>query len=111
MERRVFLGSSLAAALAVTKPAAYLQGAQGHTEGNGREFYQLRRYYLSNGPQTKLCDVFLRDALVPALNRLGIDAGWSIQPHDRSGDSIPVRVDAVPLGGTSAHGGIKSRPR
>src|ERR1700683_2649581 len=72
MERRVFLGSSLAAALAVTNPAAYLQGAQGQTESNGREFYELRRYYLSNGPQTKLCEVFLRDALVPALNRLGI---------------------------------------
>jgi hypothetical protein len=72
MERRVFLGSSLAAALAVTRPAAYLQGAESSTESKGREFYQLRRYYLSNGGQTKLCDVFLRDALVPALNRLGI---------------------------------------
>jgi hypothetical protein len=72
MERRAFLGSSLAAALAVTARAADSQGGQGSTEGKGREFYQLRRYYLSNGPQTKHCDAFLRDALLPALNRLGI---------------------------------------
>ena len=37
-----------------------------------REFYQLRRYLLSSGPQRKLADDYFRDALVPALNRLEI---------------------------------------
>jgi hypothetical protein len=70
MERRTFLTSSLAAsALAVAGP---LQGAQGTADAKGREFYQLRRYHLSSGPQRKLCDDFFRDALVPALNRLGV---------------------------------------
>lgn len=36
----------------------------------GREFYQLRRYQLANGPQRKLTDDYFRDALVPALNRI-----------------------------------------
>jgi hypothetical protein len=72
MERRSFLASSLAAsALAVAAPATYLQ-AQGASSDKGREFYQLRRYHLANGPQRKLCDDFIRDALAPALNRLGI---------------------------------------
>ena len=73
MMRRTFLTSSLAAsALAATAASSYLQGAQGSGDGKGREFYQLRRYLLSRGPQEKLCGDYFRDALVPALNRLGI---------------------------------------
>jgi hypothetical protein len=86
--RRTFLASSMAAsALAATGASTFLQSAQGPTEGKseakGREFYQLRRYLLSSGPQRKLCDDFFRDALVPALNRLGI---------------TPVGVFAVTIG-------------
>jgi hypothetical protein len=73
MERRTFLTSSLAAsALAFAAPSAASRGAQGAADAKGREFYQLRRYHLSSGPQRKLCDDFFRDALVPALNRLGV---------------------------------------
>ncbi len=74
MQRRKFLTSSLSAsALAVTAPSGYLQGApRASSDAKGREFYELRRYHLSSGPQRKLCDDFFRDALVPALNRLGI---------------------------------------
>jgi hypothetical protein len=73
MKRRTFLASSLAAStLTAMAPVSYLRGAQGTVEGRGREFYQLRRYHLISGPQRKLCDDFFRDALVPALNRLGI---------------------------------------
>jgi hypothetical protein len=73
MERRTFLASTLtASALAATAPRSYLQGAQETAEGKGREFYQLRRYHLASGPHKKMCDDFFRDALVPALNRLGI---------------------------------------
>lgn len=73
MDRRKFLASSLSAtALAAVAPGSSLQGAQQRSAARGREFYQLRRYHLSNGPQRKLCEGFFRDALVPALNRLGI---------------------------------------
>jgi len=73
MERRKFLATSLAAsALAVAVPGNALEAAQGMAQGNGREFYQLRRYHIISGPQRKLCDDFFRDALIPALNRLSI---------------------------------------
>jgi hypothetical protein len=73
MQRRKFLASSLAAsALTVGGTRGYLRGAEGGEEGKGREFYQLRRYHLSGGPQRKLCDDFFRDALLPALSRLKI---------------------------------------
>ena len=73
MERRTFLGSSLtAAALAASASKLWAKGPQeGSSAGAGkREFYQLRRYQLSNGPQRKLTDDYFRDALVPALNRM-----------------------------------------
>jgi len=73
MQRRTFLMSTLAtAALGATPAAIRRQATPGATPGRGRLFYELRRYQLSNGPQRKLCNDFFRDALVPALNRLGI---------------------------------------
>lgn len=72
MERRQFLTSSFAAsALAIGAPGT-LMGAQELAGANVREFYQLRWYRLKRGPQTKLTDDYLRDALVPALNRMEI---------------------------------------
>ena len=69
MERRKFIASSLAAsALAAVSSSAHLQGAP----TAGREFYQLRLYRLVSGPQRKLADAYFRDALIPALNRMGI---------------------------------------
>jgi hypothetical protein len=63
MHRRQFLASSLAA------PAfAGLQGAEDKT----REYYALRRYSLQRGPQHNLTDSFFQNALIPALNRLGV---------------------------------------
>jgi len=75
MQRREFLTSTLTAStLAAIAPAAHLQGAPQATspDANGREFYQLRCYRLSSGPQRKLCDDFFRETLIPALNRLAI---------------------------------------
>jgi hypothetical protein len=38
----------------------------------GREFYQLRKYELRNGPQMALTQGYFERALIPALNRMGI---------------------------------------
>lgn len=68
MERRRFLTSSLAAsavALAGTSRAQV-------SSGQPREYYELRKYHLQSGPQMKLTDNYLSQALIPALNRLGI---------------------------------------
>jgi hypothetical protein len=70
MERRKFLTSSLAAsAMAVAAPRVLAQDREA-SGANKREFYQLRRYQLANGPQHKIVDDYFRDALVPALNRM-----------------------------------------
>jgi hypothetical protein len=72
VERRKFLASSLGvSALAVNAPASALSGEPQQDSG-GRQYYELRCYQLRQGPQVKLTNGFLRDALIPALGRLGI---------------------------------------
>jgi NIPSNAP. len=69
MKRREFLTSSLAAST-----LAFASQAQSQTPSaaGAREYYHLRKYHMQNGPQTKLTESFVADALIPALNRLGI---------------------------------------
>jgi len=68
MERREFLTTSLAtSALAFTN-----RGSAQTSSGKPREYYEIRRYHLQTGPQIKLTESYLSDALMPALNRMGI---------------------------------------
>jgi NIPSNAP len=71
MDRRKFVSASLAVSafsLARSAKGVSQTGAASATA----EFYDLRRYQLTNGPGTKLTDNYFADALIPALNRLGI---------------------------------------
>ncbi|MGH9407164.1 MAG: NIPSNAP family protein [Terriglobia bacterium] len=73
MQRRKFLASSLAAsALAAGASAGARAEPQTQADATGRQYYELRNYRLRSGPQVKLTHSFLRDALLPALGRLGI---------------------------------------
>ena len=68
MQRRHFLSRSLAAAAAALTPGALQAQA---TVSKAREYYDLRKYQLQSGPQMKLTQSYVADALIPALNRLG----------------------------------------
>jgi hypothetical protein len=68
MERRQFLAASVAAsAIAMTGNASAQALA-----GSPREFYQMRRYGLQQGPQSKLTESYFGDALIPALGRMSM---------------------------------------
>jgi len=69
LQRRQFVTSSLAASAAVLTEGTSLSAQT--PSGKQREFYELRKYHLQTGPQTKLTESFVSDALIPALNRLG----------------------------------------
>jgi hypothetical protein len=70
MNRRKFLAAS-AVGLGASK--LNLSAMQNEAaDGKSRQYYELRQYHVQSGRQQKLTDAFLRDALVPALNRLGI---------------------------------------
>ena len=71
MQRRQFLNTSLAASALTISAAAALQ-AQGRASLAGREYYEIRRYQLQSGPQTKLTAKHVAEALIPALNRFGM---------------------------------------
>ncbi|MGH9448199.1 MAG: NIPSNAP family protein, partial [Terriglobia bacterium] len=73
MTRRDLLSGSLAASAFANLPAlGDSSGSQGGAASAGREFYELKRYQLRNGPEPRLVDSYLREAAVPALNRAGI---------------------------------------
>ena len=71
MQRRRFLTSSIAAS-AIAFDGANALKAQQPSTGGGREYYELRKYRLESGPQQKLTHTYVEQALIPALNRLGI---------------------------------------
>lgn len=67
MKRRQFLACSLAV------PAAAGAASPGEAqEKRVREYYELRLYHLRRGPQVGRMENFLRDAAIPAWNRLGV---------------------------------------
>jgi hypothetical protein len=68
MQRRQFLAASLAASATTFSAKASAQTAA----ATGREYYQIRRYQLQSGPQTKLAESYFNDALIPAVTRLGM---------------------------------------
>ena len=73
MHRRDFISATIATtAASLTGSSAVAQPAAQASNSKPHEFYQLRKYLLRSGPQTKLADTFFGEALIPALNRLGI---------------------------------------
>src|ERR1700746_2961495 len=73
MDRRTFLSNSLAASALTFVTAGDLLAQAGSTADRSTpEYMVLRRYHLASGPGVKLTNEFFADALIPALNRLGI---------------------------------------
>jgi hypothetical protein len=70
MRRRQFLSTSISAVGATLSASAL--AAVVPPADSSPEYYLLRRYQLTSGPQTKLAEDYFANALIPALNRLGI---------------------------------------
>ena len=72
MKRREFLKSSVAvSSVAAVAPVLMATGAEPAPSAT-REFYELRRYHLRQGPMPKRFDDFYREVAVPAWNRAGV---------------------------------------
>jgi hypothetical protein len=70
MQRRDFLSSALAgSALGLSSGTA--APAQ-ETSAGPREYYELRKYEMVSGPQTRITGKYVAEALIPALNRMGM---------------------------------------
>jgi hypothetical protein len=68
MHRRQFLAASIAASAVTVAGDVTAQ----EPPGRMREFYQIRRYSLESGPQLKLTESYLSEALIPALTRMSM---------------------------------------
>jgi hypothetical protein len=86
MDRREFLAISGAAGLA---PLADACLAGEGPEPAGRDYYLLQQYHIGNEDQKTRLDAHLRDAAVPALNRIGIRPVGVFYPQE---GSSPVYV-------------------
>ena len=71
MDRRNFLASSLAASALTLTGGGAEAVAQG-TSAKPKEYYMLRKYQLRSGPEGKLTDNYVEQALIPALNKMAI---------------------------------------
>jgi hypothetical protein len=69
MQRRRFLSSSLAASALATSSSEALNPQGSAT----REYYDLRCYRMQSGDKPKLAHKYFAEALIPALNRLGMN--------------------------------------
>jgi len=76
MNRRHFLAASFAASLAAISTTTI------GNQGDKRDFYELKQYILDSEEQKKRIDVFLRDAAIPAYNRIGVNPVGVFQPTD-----------------------------
>lgn len=70
MNRRNFVTLSGTAALAAV--AANPSASQAAESLSGRDFYELRQFIVDTEEQKQKVDAFLKDAAIPAVNRLGI---------------------------------------
>ena len=77
MQRRHFIkGSAMLAGAAVTgQAAASIKQAGKPLEEKNKEIYEWRVYHYKNGGQKRQVDKFYKDALIPALNKLGVKVG------------------------------------
>jgi NIPSNAP len=90
MERRQFLATSMATSVSALAHTVHAQSSTAHP----REFYQVRRYALESGPQPKLTEAYLSEALIPALAKLGMGpvGGFRVE----FGPETPVYYVLIP---------------
>jgi hypothetical protein len=72
MNRRDFLGASLAGGALQASAAMTERQSTGGTGSDAREYYELRRYWLRNGSMPNEMHSYLEHASIPALNRAGV---------------------------------------
>ncbi len=89
MQRRTFLTTT---ALAGVAPLGAM-AAKAQRAGTGREYYELRQYRLLNRGSTQPLNEFLREAVLPAYNRLGIEPVGVFTPrYGPNGPTVHVLI-------------------
>ncbi len=106
MKRRDFVSTSLAAASALGLAQAPVSAAD-NAIGIGQEFYELRTYTLKPGVEPNNLHNFLRDAAIPAWNRLGSRSIGVFSPRDAA--ESPMLYVLIPHASLEAFATAPSR--
>src|ERR1700761_5493565 len=72
MKRRSFIKTSVITGAAATIMPVASNAMNANDKEKGNEYYELRTYSLANDAQQKLVEEYLKNAAIPALNRLGV---------------------------------------
>jgi hypothetical protein len=93
MKRRDFVAASLAASAASTCSALapLAAHAQAPKKAPAQQFYELRLYSFKAGASTAKLDDFLRDAAIPAWNRIAASLIGAFTPRD-AGESPELYI-------------------
>jgi len=94
MKRREFLKISVAASTLAGLSCAETKDRRtgGRSGANTREYYELRVYHLKSDANHALLDAYLGKALIPGLNRLGIEPVGVFVQQDRTGTPAASEV-------------------
>ncbi len=94
MKRREFIKTSAAASALLGLSCAATREQTGSETGavNSREYYELRVYRLRSGSGRDLLDAYLSQALIPALNRLGVRTVGVFVQQERAGAAGATEV-------------------
>ncbi len=92
MKRREFLNTSLTITAAGAVSSAALAAVAAERSSRNREYYELRVYRLKADADHDLLDKYLQNAVIPALNRLGVRAVGAFTEKEPSKESPAVFV-------------------
>lgn len=84
MKRRHFLASTCAMGVASMLPTAIAN------QNDERDYYELRKYLIDTQEQKDRLNAFLRDAAIPAYNRIGVNPVGVFYPEE--GGLSPIYV-------------------
>ena len=90
MERRKFLANSGAAGLATVGSMTVSENANAENEGS-RDYFEFQRYTFDTVEKRDLFDTFMKDAAIPAMNRIGIDPVGVFYSEDDEGTVYVLR--------------------
>ncbi|WP_165225492.1 NIPSNAP family protein [Aquisphaera insulae] len=83
--RREILAAMGGVGLAATWSEAHAAPAKADAKDeSARDLYELRRYHVETDEQKSGLDAYLRDAAIPALNRLGVSPVGVFYPEDKA---------------------------
>lgn len=90
MKRREFLKTSAAATALAGLSTATLKAAE-HGGEHARDLYELRMYRLKEDADRALVEAYLKDAAIPAWNRLGVSpVGVFVEEDPKDGPAVHV---------------------